>query len=304
MIELQSKVGGRYRFSRVAGATGEVREQTPWIDNLITNNGLDLMNAGDYLVTCCVGSGSTAPADTDTALASLVASTTSPSRVYGRQIATSPFYIYQIATFEFAEGAAAGNLAEVGVGVNSTNLFSRALIKDGGGSPTTITVLGDEFLRVEYELRVEIPETDTTGTFDIGGTTYTWTGRAANIDSAVNGWAMSAGTGDGSPVWAIASTVLAYDGSIGAITADPSGTTDSSTSVTATAYTAGDYESSAEATWGPTAGNFGGGIGAVRFQGSSVSGRPFRYQIGFSPKIPKTDVDQFTLSVSHSWTRA
>ena len=296
MIQLESKTSGRYRFTRVQSKSGDIREQTPWFDNLITNNGLDLMNDGGYLNECAVGTDSTTPDFTDTSLGSQVASTTQSTRTKGKQITTSPFYTFMIKTFEFAEGAAAGNLAEVGVGNSTVNLFSRALIKDGSGNPTTITVLSDEFLRVEYEFRAEIPETDTTGTFDIDGTTYTWTGRAGEID---NRWDLGASSTE---EWAISSSTFdnrAYEGDIGSLTTTPSGSSEEAGSVNVLTYNAGDNKSSAVITYGPTNANFTNGIGAIAlFPGGVVF-----YQIGFSPKIPKTDVDEFTITVSHSWTR-
>ena len=296
MIQLESKTSGRYRFTRVQSKNGNIREQTPWFNNLITDNGLDLMNDGNYLNECAVGTDSTTPDFTDTSLGSIVASTTQSTSTEGRQITTSPFYTFIIEKFEFAEGVAAGNLAEVGVGSSATNLFSRALIKDGSGNPTTITVLSDEFLRVEYEFRAEIPETDTTGTFDIDGTTYTWTGRAGEID---RDWVIAGST---ARRWAISPSTFdnrAYEGDIGSLTASPSGSSQAAGSVNVLTYNSGDHKSSAEITYGPTDANFTNGIGAIALFPEGVT----FYQIGFSPKIPKTDVDEFTITVSQSWTR-
>ncbi|KAK6697116.1 hypothetical protein SNK04_014381 [Fusarium graminearum] len=87
------------------------------------------------LAACRVGTGSTAPAVTDTALANQVATTTTVSaRTSGVQ-ATTPYFGWFRSTYRFAPSGTAQNLAEVGVATLATGgLFSRALIVDGGGA--------------------------------------------------------------------------------------------------------------------------------------------------------------------------
>lgn len=304
MIHFKSKVAGYYGKFLAVRPDGSVRILSEGFQNLVTDNGLDLMNSGGFLTELSVGTGTTAPTVSDTALDSLVASTTNAiDRTLDRETVTSPFYTRQVVTFEFGVGAAAGNLAEVGVGLSPTDLFSRSLIKDAMGNPTTITVLADEILRVEYEARVYIPETDQAGTVDIDAVTYNWTARASEItDSGV--WrilsagapffissASSAGTLQSSKV---------FDGTIGAITGGPSGSGVTRSSISIGSYTTGDYFASAELTWGVDRANFAGGIQALTFSGESGS---VLYQIGFSPAIPKTDQDIFTMDIRHSWAR-
>ena len=307
MINVQSKVGGRYKFTRLKADTREVQEQTPWIKNLITDNGLDLMEPGGYTHVCAVGTGNTAPSFSDTELSGFVASTGSSNRSGTTQTSTSPFYMSQISIFEFSAGSATGNISEVGVGASPANLFSRALITDESGNPITITVLSDEILRVEYELRVEIPETDNTGTFDLDGTTYTWTARASELNS--NAWWDPTHTSSkvlqGKPfkISDRGSRIKAYEEDMismfdnrnfGFIYKRPS-------AITIENYTSGDFSSSAEFTWGPSKGNFATGIGHITFENDF--NRLYLYQIGFSPKIPKTDLQEFKITVSHSWGR-
>ncbi len=95
-------------------------------------------SVGDYMSTCMVGSGNAAPAETDTALQARAS--TSNINVQSNNSNVSPRYGWRRRTFRFAAGAAAGNLSEVGVGWTTTAVFSRALILDGSGNPTTITV--------------------------------------------------------------------------------------------------------------------------------------------------------------------
>src|SRR5690606_4774599 len=70
---------------------------------------------------------------------------------------------------QFGQGQAAGNLSEIGIQHTSTSgpLWSRALILDGQGNPTTITVLPDDFLTCYYTLRIMIPKEDAVFHIDV-----------------------------------------------------------------------------------------------------------------------------------------
>lgn len=78
--------------------------------------------------------------------------------------------------FPYGKGEAEGVWTELGLADSTsyTNPFSRALIRDGSGTPISLTVLSDEYLSVFYTIRFEdgmgFPQ-DTT--FDMDGTTYT-----------------------------------------------------------------------------------------------------------------------------------
>ncbi len=144
-------------------------------DNLILNSGLNrlaLDNSTAVIPTAMIGTGTTTPAVTDTGLASFSAAT-STYQTYSRpkNTTTVPHYFAHKLTYRFNAGQLNGNYSEVGVGwsTSSGGLFSRALIVDGTGNPTTITVLSDEFLDVTYELRFIIPDTVTTSSVSITG---------------------------------------------------------------------------------------------------------------------------------------
>lgn len=302
MINVHSKVSGRYRIT-VQNSDGSIRKETGWFDNLVTNNGLDLMYNSDYLTACAVGTNNATPAVTDTQLGGLLASTaTIQSSNTGKQLATPPYYVYTQNSYRFAQGAVVGNVAEVGVGLSSTNLFSRALVLDGSGNPTTITVLSDEILVVEYEMRLQIPGSDTSGTFTDNGTTYNWTARALFIDSETY-WVPRV---IGPRMRFNSSTVgfnaaAAHDGSIGTVFQSPGGARATAGPGTPAAYTAGSYQTSGTFVFGIDSANFATGITAFTF--SSIDRNP-AYQFGVSPAIMKTSADQLTMSVSYSWGRA
>jgi len=272
---------------------GSRRILADWFDNLITDNGLDLFGGSSYLAYCQVGSGSTTPANGNTALASFVAGTsTTQSSSQGAQ-ASAPYFCWRQKQFRFAAGVAAGNLAEVGIGAsNSGNLFSRALILDNVGSPTTITVLGDEVLDVTYELRVYPPTTDWTGTVTLDSVSYSVTGRAAGVISNTY-WAMAAVGSNNSLV-----SCAAYNGSIGAITTIPSGTPGSVSSLSTGSYSAASLQKSGSLVWDLNSGNLSGGITAMLMTFGAGS-----YQFGFSPAIPKNNTKVLSLDVKTSWAR-
>lgn len=292
-VETKTRVRGFYKLEAV-DARGRRRLLADWFPNLITTNGANALGTVSVLDFCAVGSGNATPALTDTSLQTFVASTSTTN--FGTRAAspTSPYFGSYTTQYAFAIGVATGNLAEVGVGKSATSLFSRALILDGSGVPTTITVLSSEALYVTYQLNQYVPLTDVTGSITISGTTYGYTVRAA--DATATDWAYN---NQGSPSLRGASV---FSGGIGAITGSPSGTQSAQTSINNVAYSAGSFTLVSTATWGLTAGNVGG-VASVFAQWQDGGGAVSRgsYQIGFSPSVPKDASHVLTLTFSMSW---
>jgi len=286
-------IGGRFKIEAVK-PDGTKRVLADWFNNQITDNGLDLFGSSStYLTYCQVGTGSTTPANGDTALATRIAASNDQNASVGGVQGGAPYFCWRQITYRFAAGVATGNLAEVGVGPASTgNLFSRALILDNMGDPTVITVLADETLDVTYEFRVYPPTSDWTGTVTLDSISYDVTGRAAGVTSTLY-WAIGTnGTGN------TLGTSIAYDGAIGAITGIPTGSTSNTSSVSTTAYSAASLQKDGTMNWALNNGNLTGGIDAIR--------APFgvgNYQFGFSPAIPKDNTKVLALSVRNSWAR-
>lgn len=273
---------------------GEERVLADWFPNLILDSGLNLMGTTNYTEGCQVGTNNTAPVNGDTALHSFLAGTTTKiSRVESAQGAP-PYYSKTITEYEFGTGVAAGNLSEVGVGPAGTgDLFSRALILDGGGSPTTITVLSDEILHVFYELRAYPPLVDGGGVVNISGTDYTIVSRAAAVTSWGGPHEM-AGIHNGGGLEA-----TAWQGPLGAITALPSGASSLALpGVGNQAYINNSLNRDMGAEWDITTGNLGGGIGAV-----SLNTTLGKYQFSFTPAIPKDALSQLDLVFRIAWSR-
>lgn len=304
-------VAGKYRLRtgrRDADGNEITTYDSGWFDNIITDAGLNLMGGDGYMQACQVGSGSTTPDVGDTALASFVAGTTDRETTVEAVQGSAPYYASITLTYRFAEGDAAGNLSEVGIGTDVTGgtLFSRALITDGGGSPTSITVLADEFLDVTYQLQLVPPTTDSTfNVTDSGpaGTVHAVTLRAANVTSSnvsAGAWRAPVATGaSNGAVELTANALEVTNGAIGAITEKPAGSRDLSGTAVADDYVGSSLEATGTLTFDLSVGNLSGGIQSVVFQFIGAG----TWQAEFDPVIPKTSTETLTIDVEVSWTR-
>ena len=293
---------------------GRVRVDTGWFPNLITDVGLDIPGtSSSWVQSCVVGTGNTPPSVSDTALVAQIASTSNRIENVGGSNQTADRYTFARTTFRFAAGAAAGNVAEIGIlgGSGGSVLLSRALILDGGGSPTTLTILSDEVLDATYEIRNYPPLTDVVTTMDITGVTHDIVIRASEVDSL---WSMFGG-GSSLPIgWqAGAATrgahVYPSTSTLGDVTSSPSGTGAGDSSRSTGSYTAGTYQRSFSNTWDLSSGNVSGGIAAARVTcGSQPSGAGestcgLAFQISFDPVIPKNNTNNLVLNWRQSWAR-
>jgi len=172
--------------AEVRKESGVIVQQLGWFHNVITDDGLDgwvdhpVVN-GYYALTrhCVVGTSSTSPSTSDTALGNVVASTYNTIDTKSSHQKTDPIYEAYTQTFEFNKGQAEGNLTEVGLRHNDGRLWNRQLFRDSNGNAVTVTVQSDEYLRIIAETRVysdiSSPSGTTTGSVSINGTTYNYT---------------------------------------------------------------------------------------------------------------------------------
>jgi hypothetical protein len=293
--EIKFGLSGHFRLLKFR--EGEEPRVVADFDNLIVNGGLDRIAVGTVAGSVQVGTGSAAESATDTALQSYLAGSNSNggfSDTYSSNEAVSPYWASQTKTRQFTPGQATGNITEVAAAWTTAtgNIFSRALIRDGGGTPVSITVLADEYLVVQYTLRVYCPMDDVVSTINVDGVNRTVTLRAANamsstwdapLDSAFNNLSLG--------------TFGVYDGAIGLITGGPSGTNTSVGEAVST-YVNGNYYLDFTLTASLSQGNYAGGIGALRF--TTAAGD---YQVGLVPKVVKTSDDVFTAVLRVSWAR-
>lgn len=289
MIDI--KIGMRGRYKLAVKKNGDTVRETSWFDNLITNQGMNLITTSNSALNFCqVGSSSAAPAFSDVALGSRIAGVSSAT--YVGTIDTTDRYAVISNTYTFPGGSAAGNIAEVGVGTAATGnvLFSRALVLDSVGNPTTITVLPDEDLVVVYQLWIRQPTEDFTSI--VGDKTLTI--RACSVNSiASKGW--RGNNGAGLQLVGRGETV-AYTGAIDDITSSPSGTSATTTSVAQDAYVADSHTRVSRITWGTTLANFA----ILSF---SWGFGPTYWQAQLSSPITKNNTQTLRLGVRLTWSR-
>lgn len=301
-------LSGSYELT-VRNQEGKITKQLAF-ENLILNQGLDSIGTEQYpftssLVRCKLGTGSVPPAVTDTALsgtASGFSGDASGANVTGN-ITTPPYWSECSFAMTFPIGALSGNYTEIGLYSNDGTLFSRALIKDSGGNPTTLTILATEELHVTYKLRLYPPMTDVTGTFDMTyngtPTTYDYTIRYANFN-ITNTYPFT-----------VLSNLAAAVMEGAALSADITGDMTynqietSDTSVAST-YMAGTYYRDITYGFNTSTANFTAGITGIRFN-SSVFNSQFNgwshSQCLISPPIMKTATDTLSLTFRISWGR-
>ena len=288
---------GWYKLTAIR-PDGTERPLTGWFQNLITDYGLNRMGAGTFIEYVMVGTGNTAPVVADTGLQSFVAST---SFTYSSAVGASssaPYYGYTRRTWRFAAGAAAGNLAEVGVGHQNTNggLFSRALILDLLDQPTVITVLSDEYLDVTYELRCYAPTVDSSYSADVGGVTYSCISRASSVTSPDH-WRPDWGQVGFRSVFGSIHTV--YAGTINGVTSTPSGVSGGGVlGATNQTYSNNSLYRDMTIDMGLDHANISGGIRSTVMNTTLGS-----FQTQFSSSIPKDNTKVLALSYRVSWAR-
>lgn len=290
---------------------------SPWQGNLITDAGLNYLGSAsqDNLAMCRIGTGNTAPANSDTALGAQVGTTTTEGTGSASGYDTTSRFLWRRVARRFAAGTISGvNLAEVGMAAsNAVSLFSRSLIKDTGGSPTTITLASDEVLDVLYELRMYLPAQDATVAATIDGSANTVTIRVTEHPTTLAAWAMMIGRrmvpdlsvpsnaryGCGLEVMPAAADINGYGGS-----AANNGTTSFA------AYSAGTFTITVTTVLGLTNANFATGVGALLVSGQNGGIYDLRWQspygywaYGFSPKLNKTNTRTATIVYGITWGR-
>lgn len=265
-----------------------------------------------------IGTGNAPPDISDAALQNRVASTSTIQSTFSNTyVAGPPDYVETTITYRFALGAldssASGNFAEVGIGwLSIGGLASRALITDGGGTPTAISVLLDEQLDVVYRLRVYPIQSDVTGSITLKGASYNYIIRPAGLSEAnAAGGRWGAGacflaggafTLQTTPAAAGVFDARAYTGGIAPRTTIPTGnltTTNTTIGEAIGSYTNGSYQRLRRTTWNLNDAN--GSAKTLLFQcGGTFPAASFTHQIEFTPALPKINTDRLTLDMTYS----
>lgn len=124
-----------------------------------------------------LGTGTTEPAVTDTGLEA--ASGTLPAKAESDMTSIASGHDpYCEITFKYGEGEAEGVWTELGLSYDSayTKPFNRALFRDSGGNPISLTVLSDEFLNITIKITISFdPLASLSGSIDYNGTLINYT---------------------------------------------------------------------------------------------------------------------------------
>ncbi len=299
--------GGRYRLQVFHGDTDILLQDTGWFDNLITNNGMDLLGATYHDMYCYLGSETAAPQVTDTSITSLLGSSTLFSDGTGVQVTTAPYYGWHSRSFTFGIGAIVGTIGQVAVGSSATNLFSKARLTNTSGTPTTLTLGGIDRLVLTYELRQYIDTSDHTYTIDVNGVSTSSLTRIAQLNTTHY---------DGNRIWAptmdrgcrseYLDRHMYYGGTspfVGAITALPLGTEQFGNTYGWYAYTSGNYYCDLYFIVDTTSGEHS--YTAAHFAPNNSSSRACggSWQFSLEPAVAKTQYQNFRLEARMSWAR-
>ncbi len=299
-MNLKMGLKGKYTLRVTRPGVGVIRVLE--FDNLITDLGLNGIgtNGTSWVTAVALGTGTATPAVGDTAVSGTVVSTTTSNGFASGDITSgTDRYSWARWTRRFAQGVATGNWTEVGIGRNSTTLWSRALILDASDMPTTLTIIATDFLDVDYELRVYPSEVDATGMRTIGGIDTNYivrpaaTGPAGAREMIEGAWMLAPG-----------SNYMNYYGTgvFGANYIFPTGTLVNVSSPSVAAYSSGSYRKVITYSASIFQANVTGGVSAVAMLFTSSS-QGIYFKCSFSPPIAKDNTKTLTLTFSFTWGR-
>lgn len=296
-IELQpARVGfmGIFTVELIHARTGLIKRRLQF-SNLITDVGLDSIGGStaisDGLLYFAVGTNSATPANSDTTLGAEVGRTNSNGG-FSDSNGTGPSTAYSFLkrTRLFLEAQANGNLTEVGA-LNASSggtLFTRQLLKDELGNPTTITKTSSDQLKIIYEIRAYLPA-DATGTINISGIDYAYTIRS-------HGFGWQSVIAQSSKINTIA-TQLSNGNTLVSKSADIAGGSLPSSS-TPGSYTSGNHYIDFTTISQPT--NFTTAIGSIFF---GFGNNGFFQHAFTTTKLPKDNTKKLTYVGRISWDR-
>ena len=130
--------------------------ESDWQQNLITDNGLDMLGrVSNSMSTLHLSAENTIPNINETQVLSLIRSAAGSaiSLLYPYTVG-QPYYNEATFKYSFPPTGAAYNCSKIHLsGGDPNDVFSSALIKDGDGDPTTLSVRSAETLEVIYAVR-------------------------------------------------------------------------------------------------------------------------------------------------------
>jgi hypothetical protein len=308
IIEQKTRIKGEYRLVLNAGLPTE--KDTGWFDNLVLDNGLNMLGSGptNWYANCSVGTGTAAPANAQTTLTAYLAQKLGITSSSASNVGSPSYAGQYTAVYTFAQGAVVGNIAEVGVGpgTGGSNLFSRSRIVDGGGTPTTLTVVALDQLTVYYRVTATPTLTDAAGSFLISGVSYNYTSRLSNAGSFMATTSAWEGTSRWGSLVTAGNIVATFStATLGATTSAPGGTAYNGATLSMAAYSAGNFYNDCTLTFSTSQGNAPGGVGSIWVDWGNTPSNSRRHcsQMSLSPVIPKDNTKVLTIVFRYSWSR-
>lgn len=179
----KASIKGEYRIERY-DCMGNKNYDSGWVKNLITNEGLTRRTTDSgWSGYFYIGSGSTAPANTDTAMAAFLAAS---NTVQGSSTQQNPpvapnYEKWNQTTRRFNAGVGTGTIREVGIGSNTSGgeLFSRQLV-----SPA-LTKASDEVVDLTWRVTQYPSLIDSAGTVVIDTITYDYILRPIKVHQSI-----------------------------------------------------------------------------------------------------------------------
>lgn len=205
MTNITYRMKGEYTLT-VSRLDGTVRKKIGPFPNLITNVGLARITEGTWCWECAIGSGSSTPTVTQTTLDNVFArkvgtesASSIPSGFTGHPtvFTTGQAQLKETLLWRFPIGTVVGNASEVAVGWDSNGTFqafSRSLILDEFGEPTTFTFIETDIVDVEYTLSMYVPTEDIIQSLFIGTTEHMVTSRPIRVGTT--SWRIFGSTGN------------------------------------------------------------------------------------------------------------
>lgn len=259
-----------------------------------------------------VGNGTTAAAATDTTISQIGTRFASFNSVVTYSVSGNE--ITQTNQYRTTQGQIIGTISEVGLFRNPTGglTMMRSLIKDVGGTPTTLTLTSMDFLYVNWKVKSVVNLSDVTGVINLGGVNYNYVLRPCFWNSGLGTGNVNTAPFAGLCTTSNVSAALGFQTvsarptqTLGSVTSTPGGGGFSGQLFSTNTYTAGTKQRKMTYKWNITEGNTGSGIGSVTLTNSiSYAG----YQVSFSAvsgggTIPKDNTKELTLGFTFSYGR-
>lgn len=311
MIANGPKLGFKGEYKLVVNRPDGSVYETDWMKNIITDIGLDYIGnptavyGNDQAIPRYfrIGTGTSTPLATNTKLDNQIASSNGNSGY--STTTTRDGYTYTTTwPYTFPQGAVVGNCTEMGVGWESSNsgnsLWSRALILDSSGNPTTLTLTSIDQLTAYYRCSLVALTVDITGSFQIGSTTYNYTGRPYNLLNST--WISPIPNFN---IWYV-NQMLGGNANCSLVSKDassPSYTDLLPVSQVQSVYINGSKYRDTTITVGINFGNFSVGSPPVIGIKTISFGNTGYWQYEFDQPIPKTNTQELTMTFRISWDR-